>query len=296
MPSYAEVDAELCAPGQFFEIETVDVRGTPTRTWKGAADNIGQVLDQGARAGGDRDYIVLGDERLSHQRHYELVGRLAAALVDDFGVAKGDRVAIAMRNLPEWSVAFFAATIVRSDRRPPQRILERCGAGIRHQRLRPQGHYRGRHAARTVAGHLHDLGAAALVGTRLDDRPHDYDLPENVIAYDSLVGRERQRPVVAVGPDDPATIFYTSGTTSHPKGVLGTHRNICANLISLMYSSARTARRTAIAPTPPSGPPVLLVPVPLFHATGCHSILFPQAFFGGTLIFMRKWDPEQAST
>ena len=84
----------------------------PTRTWKNAPATLGEVLEQGARNAGSRDFIVLGDERMSHERHFELVNRLAATLVDELGVQKGDRVAIAMRNLPEWSVAFFAVTMV----------------------------------------------------------------------------------------------------------------------------------------------------------------------------------------
>ena len=106
-------------------------------------------------------------------------------------------------------------------------------------------------------------------------------------------------PDVVVEPEDLATLFYTSGTQGRPKGVLGTHRNICTNLTSLMYVGARSSLRSGSGPGPrpggaSSGSSVLLVPVPLFHATGCHSILVTQAYFGGTLVFMRKWDPEVA--
>jgi acyl-CoA synthetase (AMP-forming)/AMP-acid ligase II len=104
-----EIDELLCVPGSRFEIETVDVRGRPTRVWKHAPRTLGDLLDVGAANAGERDFLVLEDERLSHGEHRDRALRLAMALVDDLGVRPGDRVAIAMRNVPEWSIAFFAA-------------------------------------------------------------------------------------------------------------------------------------------------------------------------------------------
>jgi long-chain acyl-CoA synthetase len=139
------------------------------------------------------------------------------------------------------------------------------------------------------------LDEIILVGTRLDDRKTAAALPAGIVPLDALLDRPGSRPAVAVQPDDPATIFYTSGTASHPKGVLGTHRNICANVISLQFVAARAAMRAG-GPTfrAQQGPPVVLVPVPLFHATGCHSNLVAQAWIGGTVVLMRKWDPQVA--
>ena len=112
VPSYGEIDAALCAPGEPFEIKTAEVSGRATRVWSNAPSCLSDALARGRAIGGGRDFFVLGEERLSHDRHYELVGALAGALVEDLGVRKGDRVAIAMRNIPEWSIAFFAATMV----------------------------------------------------------------------------------------------------------------------------------------------------------------------------------------
>jgi long-chain acyl-CoA synthetase len=76
--------------------------------------------------------------------------------------------------------------------------------------------------------------------------------------------------------------------------VLGTHRNMCTNLMNIMLSSVRGSQRDQLPPTAPAGPPVMILSVPLFHATGCHSMLVVQALFGGTLVFMRRWDAEVA--
>jgi long-chain acyl-CoA synthetase len=110
-----------------------------------------------------------------------------------------------------------------------------------------------------------------------------------------LLDRPAAAPQVAIDPDDLATIFYTSGTTSRPKGVLGTHRNMCMTAVSTRFVIARGALRAGIDPAAAaSEPPVVLVPVPLFHGTGCHSGLMTQVFAGGTVVLMRKWNPEEA--
>src|SRR3569623_1561837 len=91
-------------------METVDVRGVPTRVWKNAPPTLAWLVTA-ARAHGDRVLSVYEDERVTYVAHYRAVATLAAWLVD-IGIAKGDRVAIAMRNLPEWPVIFFGAASV----------------------------------------------------------------------------------------------------------------------------------------------------------------------------------------
>jgi acyl-CoA synthetase (AMP-forming)/AMP-acid ligase II len=285
----------LCAPGQLFEIEMRQIRGISTRTWKNAPRNLGEVVTQGAATAGSRDFIVFDDERITHQRHLDLVDAFAASLVEDLGVRRGDRVAIAMRNLPEWSVAFFGAAkagavsvainAFGSGEELGFAITDADAAVVvvdsgRLERLAPNP------AA---------LAGRTIVGTRLDDGKSGTSMPlPESRPFSSLVEDARGPVDVDVEPDDLASIFYTSGTTSRPKGVLGTHRNICSNLMSMMFASARTSKRSLAPPAPPTGPPVSLLSVPLFHATGCHSLMLSQAFFGGTLVLMPRWDPELA--
>ncbi len=107
-PSIAEVHAALTAPGQMFEMEEVVIRGVPTRTWKLAPPSLRAVLEQ-SRAHGDLTFLVYEDDTLTFRHHFAAAATLAHRLIDDFGVRKGDRVAIAMRNFPEWSIAFWGA-------------------------------------------------------------------------------------------------------------------------------------------------------------------------------------------
>jgi long-chain acyl-CoA synthetase len=103
-------------------------------------------------------------------------------------------------------------------------------------------------------------------------------------------------PDVEIAPEDDATIFYTSGTTGKPKGAVGTHRNMATNLMSLFFLNARaTLRRT----NGPGGDAIVdrnayLLSVPLFHATGCHSILVANTAAGNKLVMMHHWNPERA--
>jgi long-chain acyl-CoA synthetase len=293
-PTIAQVHAQLTAPGQPFEMEEVEIRGIATRTWKHAPPSLRAVLEA-SRAHGAADFLVYEDEHFSYERHFQLVARTATALAERCGVGKGDRVAIAMRNYPEWSVAFWAASAIGA-------VVVPLNAWW---------------TATELAYGLRDSGSVAVVcdAERLDriaeerdglpdlrsviavrdDRP---DLPGKAIRFDELIdgiAADTALPDIAIDPEDDATIFYTSGTTGDPKGVLGTQRNICTNLLSLGFATVRGAIRSGNAPgSGPGGPNVYLLSVPFFHATGCHSILVANLAAGNKIVLMHKWDPTRA--
>src|SRR5450631_926852 len=103
---YEEAVAEVTGPGQLFEVVDGEVGGTPYRLFTNAPPTLGQVF-AGAR-GEDSTFIVYEDERWTFDETMRHVDALASALVTTFGIKKGDRVGIAMRNLPEWIVSFAA--------------------------------------------------------------------------------------------------------------------------------------------------------------------------------------------
>ncbi len=293
--SVQEIDELLCSPGGRFEIEVVDIAGRPTRVWKHAPRSLGDLLDRGAEIGGDRDFLVLGDERLSHREHRDRSLRLAAALVEDFGVQKGDRVAIAMRNVPEWSIAFFAAAYAGAIAVALNAFWNGAELAFGLEDAAPKVLIADGERLERLRDHREVLDGIALIGARLDDRRTEASLPDAVVALRLAARRPAERPAVDVVPDDLATILYTSGTTSHPKGVLGSHRNICTNVLSMEFVTARSMMRAGVEPPLPEMPrAVTLMPVPLFHGTGLHSNLAAQGWFGGTLVLMRRWDAETA--
>ncbi len=294
----AEIDAELTASG-LFEWDEVDIRGVRTRVWKNAPATLGEILRRSRRYG-DRVFLAYEGEEWTFERHYREAARLAHLLRDRLGVRTGDRVAIAMRNYPEWSVAFWGAAaagavVVSLNAWWTGAELEYglADSGTRVAFVDAE-------RARRIAGHrpaLPDLETVVAV------RAGDEGIPAGTRHWAELMGAgdggggpELELPELGLGPDDDATIFYTSGTTGRPKGALGTHRNICTNPISAQFVTARAAARAGLEPpTPGSGPqPVYLLSVPLFHATGCHSLLVGHLYNGGKMVMMHRWDPGRA--
>src|SRR5207248_10997157 len=108
--SIAEASEVLTAPGQIFEVADETVRGIPLKVWKNAPPSLRAVLEM-SRGHGGTTFLVYEDERMTFEEHFRAAASLATKLVDEYGVKKGDRVAIAMRNFPEWVLAFWAAAV-----------------------------------------------------------------------------------------------------------------------------------------------------------------------------------------
>ena len=104
--SYDEAVEQVTGPGQIFELVEEAVDGVTQRVFKNAPPNLGAVFAN-AR-GKEETFLVYEDERWSFDTVMQHVDALGAALVNTYGITKGDRVGIAMRNLPEWIISFAA--------------------------------------------------------------------------------------------------------------------------------------------------------------------------------------------
>jgi long-chain acyl-CoA synthetase len=329
--SIAEANAVLTAPGQLFEMEEMEIRGVPTRVWKHAPTTLRQIIDM-SLGHGDATFLVYEDERISFAEHYRMASTLARRLHDTFGVAPGDRVAIIMRNLPEWVVAFWGAALAGAIIVPLNAWwsgeelrygLEDSGSTVafvdteRALRIRP------------FLGGLDDLRTLVVADehrTPTKAPLEVYRPPGGVAQVDEWpfplalgpLESDATPPEVTIDPEDDATIFYTSGTTGRPKGAVGTHRNMGTNLMSLFFINQRGATRygkplvETDGATDPAGaggdasggaatesdresaPNAFLLSVPLFHATGCHSVMVSNLAAGGKLVMMHHFDPERA--
>lgn len=295
-PTVREVDAELTAPGRMFEIEETEIRGVTTRVWKRAPTSLRSVLER-SRSHGGADFLVYEGERVSFEEHFRRAASTARSLVE-LGVRKGDRVAIAMRNLPEWVVAFWGAAAAGA-------IVVPLNAWWTGEELEYGLSDSG---ARVLVA---DAERAERLGGHLDEGAVEHRFvarSEGPAAggwepFEALLGNtgdDVELPEVSLGAEDHATIFYTSGTTGKPKGALGTHRNICTNLMNLFFVASRQSARAGEEP-PGSGGGAggdgqnsYLLSVPLFHATGCHSVLVTNTAVGGKLVMMHKWDTTRA--
>lgn len=289
--SIEEARSSLTAPGAPFEMREETIAGQTVRIYVNAPAHMRQVLDDSRRFG-DAEFLVYEGERITFEAHWRAANAFGHVLADRFGVTKGDRVAIAMRNFPEWSACAFGAMAIGAILVPLNawetgenlaRMIRKSGAkvtvvdGERRERL---------------GGKIHE---SALVTVR-------DGAGEN--AFETLVGTtdrwlalpDRSVPDRGLAPDDPATVSFTSGTTGEAKGVLGTHRAALTNLVNTQYRAARAALRRGEAWPPPAATmqQVVLLPLPLFHVTGMHSALVPALARGNRLVLMYRWDIERA--
>ncbi|MCC6920512.1 MAG: acyl--CoA ligase [Alphaproteobacteria bacterium] len=296
--SIAETYKILTAPGAPFEMEEAVVRGNSFRVYKNARPHLRALYDEGVNFA-EREFIAYEGESITYGEHWRAANALGRVLLERYGIRKGDRIVNAMRNLPEWSIVFWASVAIGAVAVP----LNAWGLG-------PDLAYGIKDSGATVAildaerldrlrPHIGELGGVKLIVVRPTAGQDDIPSLESLIGkqsdYAKLPGEPLPDPKLAT--DDNATIFYTSGTTGQAKGVLGTHRNIMTNLVTLGFSGARAfVRRGEPVPAPDPNAPqqVMLLPVPFFHVTGCHSVLVPTYAAGNKLVLMHKWNADRA--
>jgi long-chain acyl-CoA synthetase len=290
MLSYDEAAARVTAKGQPLEIVDYTVGEVTYKIFKNAPPTLREIFAT-ARGRGDETFLVYEGERWSFAEVMTHVDALGAALVDRYGIKVGDRVTIAMRNLPEWIISFAAtlsvgaisvslnawwtedelayamedsgASVVLADRERVARLTVTC------QRL----------GARVIA-----------VRSPTDEAP-----AASVERYEDVVELGRPLPEVAFGAEDDATILYTSGTTGAAKGAVSPHRAVVQALMAFGCRLGIEVARNegAAAPTPPY-PPALILAVPLFHVTGCIPVMLSAFSSGIKLVIMYRWDADKA--
>ncbi len=292
--SMAEAEALLTAPGAPFEIAEETIFGNPTKVWKNALPNLAELARTG-RSHGERTFIVYEDERASFEAWFRAVAALAHHFTA-LGVRKGDRVALAMRNLPEWPVAFFAATTIGAVSVPLNAWW--TGAELAYGIADSGAKVLVCDAERLarIAPHRAELtGLEHVIVSRAEGTSEGASRLEDVIgATNAWAGLpDAALPAVDLVADDEATIFYTSGTTGNPKGALGTHRNLLTNILTGGYNGARTFLRRGEA-LPEPVPKAVLTVIPLFHVTACSATLMGMIAAGHKLCLMYRWDPIRA--
>jgi long-chain acyl-CoA synthetase len=298
--SIAEAHRLITAPGMPCEMEEIVIRGVATRVWKNLPPSLRAVAEH-ARSFGDKIFLVHEDERVSFEAFFRAVSAFAHELQVQ-GVAKGDRVAIIMRNVPEWPVAFYAAASLGAIVTP----LNAWWTG-------PELEYGLVDSGSKIA--IVDAERLERINEHLERCPDlkrvfvsrsNEEIANPLIAkVEDVLGKpdawaklpNHPLPAVEIVPEDDATIFYTSGTTGKPKGALATQRNINSNIMAGASVAQRAfLRRGEQPPSPDPDAPqrAMLLSVPFFHATGCFAVLNPILFSGGKLVLMRRWEPVRA--
>ena len=281
-----DVIRELTGPGGFFELTTEEVLGQQASVFANRLRSLREMVANTASFG-DREFLVLDDQRLTFSDFISQAAQAAAAL-QKRGIGRGDRVAIFAANCPEWVVSFFAATSI--------------GAIV--------SAYNGWWTADEVR-YASGLSQPALV---IADRPRlersgigSTNAPCVVIEDDwdeflaSGAGAALDDVDVLLAEDDPAVILFTSGTTGRPKGAVASHRGLIGFVQSTMMNGA-VRMFTELRTNPPAedgevpSPPAQAVTLgtsPLFHVSGLYGATLINMAIGGKIVYRRgRFDPE----
>ena len=285
---YFDAVAQLTAPTAPFEIETVDVAGVPLKAFKNAERSLGAFLAAGRNHDANL-FLQYQGEDWTYGAFFTAVDQACDWLVNEAQIQKGDPIAIAMRNRPEWLVAFVATVTIGAVAVP----LNSWGK------------------AQELTQGLED-SEAKLVFCDSDRltfiRELNVELPAVVVdksddPRDTSLSDIRQRPapneplLAEVDRHDPAILMFTSGTSGRPKGALLSHFNCCQALMNVEFIGAGTymtnmeeMNKQLTSPTLPK----TLLAVPLFHISGLLSQALINLRHGRALYMMYKWDIQEA--
>jgi long-chain acyl-CoA synthetase len=291
--TFQEACTAVCAPGSMFEIQETEVLGQTSKVFAGTPPNIRALFELAALR--TDEFIIFENERWTMPQVLKLAGQIGHLLVNDLGVAKGDRVALAMRNYPEWIAAFAAITSVGAVVVPMNAwwvtdelvfAIEDSGSKVviadaeRLQRMQD--------AARGA------IDAKVIVARAIGE------LPDGVLNLDEAVAQldDATMPGADIDPDDDMTILYTSGTTGRPKGAVSTHRAVLSALLAFAARAAVSAVREPEDPATveEGGAPqtAFMLCVPLFHVTGLVPVMLGSFVSGAKLVMTYKWEPNRA--
>jgi len=284
--------SELTGPGAPFEVDEIEVRGARIRSFKNAPPNV-RAIWLATAAFNDRDYLVYGDERITYAEAHRQVASIANWMLAE-GVAPGDRIAIAMRNYPEWMLIYWAGACLGVAVVGMNAWWTAPEMAYGFNDAQPKLVFADAERIARIQEQPDMLGTARLVAVRTDQAP------AGAAPWSAVIGHGGVLPDVAVDPDADMCIFYTSGTTGFPKGAQLTHRGCVANLMNMMFSgqahTLATQRATGMVPDPTVAPPVpvTLITTPLFHVTANNCAAYATTAGGGKMVLMYRWDAGEA--
>lgn len=279
---------------------------------------IHEILSQTAARVPNRTAVIFGGMELTFRELKELADRFATAL-DHMGVARGDRVAIHLPNMPQFAIAYYGLLRLGAVFTPLSPLLS--PGEVQHQ-LTDSGAetlisldllYPG------IQGVLSETAVKCCITTSIADcynaviaplKPlGKMDVPETSDMASLLKQHapiDREVPIEV--HKDLAHLAYTGGTTGVSKGVMLTHANVVAN--TLQYGNWSTGGQVEMKDGvlrgvyPPGVDPVrdrlvardrssALVVVPWFHAMGTVGYLNNPVYSGTTMIVFPRFDPEE---
>ena len=270
MTTREEAIARLTGIGAPFEIGVEDVLGHDLEVFVRRERSVTDFLRRSVEFG-DAEYLVTPRLRLTFAEHHERVAALATALRDEYGVTKGDRVAVCATNSPEWVMTFWAAS-----------SLGAITVGVNALGAAPELEHA--IAMTEPAVIVADARRRELLRADVSVLSIEDDVPR-------LIEVHRGAPLleVEVAEDDPAVILFTSGTTGRPKGATHSHRNMVAAVWFHLLNDAIAAEMGA-----PQRDRRYLLVTPLFHIAALHNLAAVRMAVGDTAVIHEgKFDIDQ---
>jgi len=280
--------ARLSVEDGLFRVERKNIRGISLNVYPNAPKTLRDLYTNCPSFANDT-FLVFGKERYTFAETYQESNRLAGLLQSKFGIGPGDHVAIAMRNLPEWVFSFMAITSIGAVAVALNSWWQQSELEFALKDCRAKLCIADSTRISLVQSCFSQLDCRFMV-VRAKDRALD-----NIEYYETLMDQAGPATVseVPINPDDVATLFYTSGSSGSPKGVLSDHQAIISALMIWSHVSEATtnllqsASSTAI-------PPATIQSMPLFHVAGAHSLFLYSLVLGRKLVFVHKWDVDTA--
>ena len=275
----------LLAPGGMFETVPVERFGRELPAFKAAPPSLAHYFAHYCNEHKDKTFIVDGDIRLTFGETYAAARAIAGGLVDGYGIEKGDRIGIAARNSANWIVAYMAIIMAGG-----------CATLL-------NGWWTGEELVDGIKLAsckyvLADDGRAARLqgmnhGSEVVIFSHDGP-PANGLDILMAKGGSTDTVLPELGPDDLATILYTSGSTGQSKGAWSDHRGVIHGVMNYVTQTVMSLHYLTAKGEAPTTQPCALVAVPLFHVTGSIPLFLQSFAIGRKLVMVPKWDPVEA--
>lgn len=286
----SEIVTALTAPGGQFEVMKTTVRGLETVVYARAPATLRDYF-LACHLHPNQTFLVYNEERYSFAETYAKAMHYGAALQSAYGIAKGDRVVLAMRNYPDWIFCFMGLISIGAVVVPLNAWWkpEEMDYALRHSgaRLVIADEERARRVVQIE-------GPKPLVTIVRSSHPVAQSLGADV--FEDKLSKAAATPdyLPPLDPEDDCTILYTSGSTGDPKGAVSTHRGAVHGIMGLLQYGLTLLAMDERMGTPGATQQVTLLSVPLFHVTGSHAIFLTSIAAGRALVFMHKWDAGEA--